>query len=100
MSMIHLWMDQPVRGETVSEEDELVQRGGKGSGSLWHRLHLHSSAGSRWKDERIDGQTEPGEGETYKHLRVLPLLHHLLFTQSCCKRKEEEEEEEEGDAKR
>lgn len=32
------------------------------SGSLWHRSHLHSSAGSRWTDERIDGQTEQREG--------------------------------------
>lgn len=32
------------------------------SGGLWHRLHLHSSAGSRWADGRIDGQTEWGEG--------------------------------------
>lgn len=28
------------------------------SGNPLHRSHLHSSAGSRWTDERIDGQTE------------------------------------------
>lgn len=39
----------------------------KDSGSLWHRLHLHSLVGSRWTDVRIDRQTEQEDGETHKH---------------------------------
>lgn len=52
-------MDEPVRGESVSEEGGGVSTKRKeSSGSLWHRSHLHSLAGSRWTDDRIDGQTE------------------------------------------
>lgn len=61
------------------------------SGSLWHRSHLHSSAGSRWTDDRRDGQTEQGEGETHRYSQAL--LHRLPLTQCCSKRKE-------GDARR
>lgn len=83
-------MDQPVRGESVSEGEEgLVWRGRKTQAVLWHRLHLHSSAGSRWTDGRIDGQTEWGEegGETHKHRYSQGLLHCLLLRQCRCKRK-------------
>lgn len=52
------------------------------SGGLWHRSHLHSSAGSRWTDERIDGQTEQREGETHKILAgtaAPPPAHKVLL---------------------
>lgn len=59
---------KPVRGEPVSEGEEGVSVTRKeDSGGLWHKLHLHSSTGSRWTDGRIDEQTERGKGETHKH---------------------------------
>lgn len=58
-----LWMDLPAKGDSVSGgEGELVRRGERGSGSLWHRSQLHSSARSRWTDGRTDRKTERGEG--------------------------------------
>lgn len=83
-------MDEPVRGESVSEEGGGVSTKRKeSSGSLWHRSHLHSLAGSRWTDDRIDGQTEcvggvgGGGTDTCRH----------CCTAACCNRKD-------GDARR
>lgn len=79
---------KPVRGEPVSEGEERVSVTRKeDSGGLWHKLHLHSSTGSRWTDGRIDEQTERGKGETHKHRYSQALLHRLLLTQCRCKRK-------------
>lgn len=85
-------MDRPVKGESVSREGgEVSVERKEDSGSLWHRSHLHNSAGSRWTDWRINGQTERGETHTKKkHTR-----RHCC-TASCshsaaAKRKEEEE---------
>lgn len=96
VSMSHLWMDRPVKRESVSREGgEVSVERKEDSGSLWHRSHLHNSAGSRWTDWRINGQTERGRGETQKHTYSQALLHRLLLTQCRCKK-----EGEGGDAKR
>lgn len=73
--MSHLWMDRPVKRESVSREGgEVSVERKEDSGSLWHRSHLHNSAGSRWTDWRINGQTERGRGETQKHAYSQALL--------------------------
>lgn len=83
-------MDRPVKGESVSREGgEVSVERKEDSGSLWHRSHLHNSAGSRWTDWRINGSENEG-----KHRNTHTRRH--CCTASCshsaaAKRKEEEE---------
>ena len=87
-------MDQPVRGESVSEGVSMERK--EDSGSLWHRLHLHSLAGSRWTDVRIDRQR--GDGETHKHTDTR--RHCCTASSSHSAAAKRKEEQDGGDARR